>query len=634
MVGLTLRFINAIRFEFAMRQIFTSDIHERLFREQGYVVVDLLEEPAIGSIWSFYNHTFQTKRPVVEYAQQLPYYISVFDRDISHKRQVDELISGFVEEKLPPLMIDYEIFYCNFMIKFPGDGQIEAHQDFNFVDESQHTAFNLWCPLVDTTVRNGGLFVIPGSHKVFRTQRGPNIPKALTQYNDVLRKYGRWIPINKGQALIFDHKLIHYSPPNRSGEVRVAIQAVLKPREAQAIHYVFHEETNKVTAYQIDKQFILESNLWDSNLGNRVVDHEQDLIPFLTPDEMVRKLAGLRLAYARTHKNTPTVFHSDATQREFEQNGFVKLQVLGSSEVQQMLELFHESTQGKVANTEYGIYISLEEKDLEKKRALIRKISGIVLPRIKEHFQDCKPHLGSFLVKAPGPGSFTYPHQDWTFVDPPNVSITVWIALVDTDESNGALGFVKGSHLFFDRLVGSPSPEFQTCTQGHEALLYQYLTFVPLKAGEAIAFDNRTIHGATANNTALLRTAVAMGMTPQAASLYHYYVVPGSLQPGHRKVAKLKVRETFFERYPLTALKALFTKNSMPEDCEIEAILEEEVIPFSECEVRQLCEQAGLAKNGKLLDAGQSNHKAGVGAGTVRRLGAVVRQVWKSVAGA
>ena len=96
MVGLTLRFINAIRFEFAMRQIFTSDIHERLFREQGYVVVDLLEEPAIGSIWSFYNHTFQTKRPVVEYAQQLPYYISVFDQDISHKRQVDELISGFV----------------------------------------------------------------------------------------------------------------------------------------------------------------------------------------------------------------------------------------------------------------------------------------------------------------------------------------------------------------------------------------------------------------------------------------------------------------------------------------------------------------------------------------------------------
>jgi ectoine hydroxylase-related dioxygenase (phytanoyl-CoA dioxygenase family) len=594
-----------------MRKIFSADTHERSYREQGYVVIDLLEQRAITELWSFFDDAFPSKRAVVDYAQQLPYYISVFDKDVAHKRKVDELISRHVGEKLAPVMIDYNVFYSNFMIKFPGDGQIEAHQDFNFVDESQHAAFNLWCPLIDTTIQNGGLFVIPGSHNVFRTQRGPNLPKALTEYNELFRKYGRWIPLNQGQAIIFDHRLIHYSPPNQSDQVRLAIQSVLKPQEAQAIHYVFHPPTGKVQAYRISKDFVLESNLWESNLSQLTMDHEQDLVPFLSAEETVRKLSDLRLRDARRHKRTRKVFREEGAQREFEENGFVKLSVLGQEEVQQLLDLFRQSTGGQVVNSEYGIYIGIEEKNLERKKALIRNISAIALSKVNEHFVDCKPHLGSFLVKSPGEESYTYPHQDWTFVDPPNVSVTVWIALVDTDESNGALGFVRGSQIFFDKLVGSPSPEFQTCTQGHEALLYEFLTFVPLKAGEAVAFDNRTIHGATANRSQALRTAVAIGMTPHDAELYHYYVAPGSLVGGRRKIARLKVNEAFFERYPLGELKSLFQENRMPDDCQVEAVLEEEFIPFSVGEVRTLCEQAGLARNGQRLERRQAAGQGG-----------------------
>jgi ectoine hydroxylase-related dioxygenase (phytanoyl-CoA dioxygenase family) len=617
-----------------MRQIFSSDTHEQIFRRRGYVVVDLLGEPAIGNLWSFYENAFRAKRPVVPYAQQLPYYISIFDQDAAHKRQVDELISNYVGEALPALLIDYEVFYSNFMIKFPGDGQIEAHQDFNFVDESQHAAFNLWCPLVDTNTQNGGLFVIPGSHNVFRTQRGPNLPKALTQYNDILKKYGRWIPLNKGQAIIFDHKLIHYSPPNFAQEVRVAIQSVLKPREAPAIHYVFDAPTAKVKAYGINKQFILENNLWEANLHDLTLDHEQDLIPFLTADEVARKLADLKLDSARSHETTRQVFEDLNTQLDFDRNGFVKLSVLGSDEIQQLTELFKESTGGTVSNTDYGMYIGLEEKNLELRRTVIRKISSILLPKVNEHFRDCKPHLGSFLVKAPGQDSYTYPHQDWTFVDaPPYVSITVWIALVDTDESNGALGFVRGSHTFFDTAIGSPSPEFQTCTQGHEAVLYEYLDFVPLKAGEAVAFDNRIIHGATPNRTTAMRTAVAIGMTPQEARLYHYFLVPGSLQGGRRTVAKLSVDNRFFEHYSVTDLQAFYARNQMPENCAVETTLVEDFMPFSADEIRNLCEQAGLTKNGKHL-VRSAGAAAATGGRITNRLGSVAGRVWKAIVGA
>jgi ectoine hydroxylase-related dioxygenase (phytanoyl-CoA dioxygenase family) len=618
-----------------MRQVFKAKANEESFREHGYVVVDLLGEEAVGDLWSFYTETFQTKRPVVPYARQLPYYISIFDADSAYKRRVDEQISGYVVQEIPSWLADYEVFYSNFMIKFPGDGQIEAHQDFNFVDESQHTAFNLWCPLVDTGLQNGGLFVIPGSHQVFRTQRGPNLPKALTEYNDTLKKYGRLIPLRKGQAIIFDHKLVHYSPPNRTGEVRVAVQSVLTPREAPAVHYVFDAPTAKVRAYRIDKEFILTNDLWATDISRRELDHEEDLIPFPAADEVTRKLAGLIAGSRRAGGlgSRRPVFVDEGAQEAFDRDGLIKLSVLDEDDVRQLTALFVESTGGQVANSAYGMYISLEDSALAHKRALIRKVSGIILPKVREHFRDCKPHLGSFLVKAPGADSYTYPHQDWTFVDPPNVSVTVWVALVDTDESNGALGFVKGSQSFFDKLVGSPSPDFRTSTQGHEAILYQYLQFVPLKAGEAVAFDNRTIHGATPNLTNAPRTAVAIGMTPQEAPLYHYFLMPGSSPNGWRKILKLKVDENFFEQYGVASLKALFDRNETPPETAVEAVVEDEFIAFSGDEIRQLCEGAGLVKNGRQLTRGNASSGGHTPAKIANRLGSAIGRAFRMFAG-
>ena len=601
-----------------MRKIFKDEQLEALFRENGYVVVNLLASDDIADLWSFYAANFQCRREVVPYARELPYYISIFDRDPAHKRQVDERISCYVERDLDTLFDNYQVFYSNFMIKFPGDGQIEAHQDFNFVDESLYTAFNLWCPLVDTDFQNGGLFVIPGSHNVFRTQRGPNLPKALTEHNQLLQRYGRCVALRKGQAAIFDHKLVHYSPPNRSRQVRVAIQSVLKPREAAAIHYIFDPLTSRVKAYQIDKEFVLENNLWDSLLDNRTLDHEQPLIPVPKADEVQDSVIGLARRHRKGHcMASRTVMRDAGLQRELDENGFVTLPLLQPSEVEYLKELFKRSTGNAVVNTAYGMYIGLEDPDIARKRMVIGEVTRIAVPRANEYFVDCKPHLGSFLVKAPGKDSYTYPHQDWTFVDTPQYrSMTVWIALVEVSEANGALGFVPGSHEFFDQPIGSPSPDYRTSTQGHERILYEYLHFVPLKPGEAVVFDNRTIHGATPNLSDQLRLAVAIGMTPREAQLYHYFLVPQSVRGVSRKLAKLKVNSEFFEQNTVASLKLSFDSNEMPAGGTIESILEDDFVPFSGEEIRKLCEHTGLRNNGHRLLPSQGNQRRnGVAAG-------------------
>jgi hypothetical protein len=111
-------------------------------------------------------------------------------------------------------------------------------------------------------------------------------------------------------------------------------------------------------------------------------------------------------------------------------------------------------------------------------------------------------------------------------------------------------------------------------------------------------------------------------------------MVPQSLQGGRRKVAKLRVGEEFFERYCVTALKEVFDQNQMPADCEVEATLEEDFIPFSGDEIRQLCEQAGLPKNGKHLDRQQPPRNSRAAAGNATdRIGSVVGRVWRAVFG-
>jgi ectoine hydroxylase-related dioxygenase (phytanoyl-CoA dioxygenase family) len=585
--------------------LFRAESDEAFFRENGYVVLDLLRAPAIEEIFSFYSTAFGTKRQVHSFAQDLPYYISIFDKDGSHRKEVDQLISSHVRAGVEAVMPGYEVFYSNFMIKFPGDGQIESHQDFNFVDESRYTAFNLWCPLVDTTPHNGGLFVIPGSHLVFKTQRGPNITKALTRYNELLQRYAIFVPMVKGQAIVFDHKLIHYSPPNRTGEVRVAVQSVLKPTEAEALHYFFDQARNKVIAYGISKNYILDNNLWNADPVGLLPHHEEELIPFPEEDTVKESLVRLKVTEVRRRcekGSARPVFRDKELQKSFDSKGFVTLPFLQPEEIAHLRALFTSLIGDDVSNTDYGMYISLEERDHKLKSLLIEKLSSFLAPIAQQHFVDCKPHLGSFLVKAPGPNSFTYPHQDWTFVEGPDSrSLTVWIALVDTDEHNGALGFVSGSQYFFDKPVGSPSPDYKTFTQGHEATLYEYLEFVPLRAGQAIAFDNRTIHGAPPNLSGQNRVAVAIGMTPQESPLYHYYLLPSSKAGNSRRIAKIKVDRQFFQRYSVASLKELFDRGGAPEGYAIEEIIEDVYQPFTSSEIGRMCEGTGLKRNGKRL---------------------------------
>src|SRR5690606_6148058 len=121
--------------------------------------------------------------------------------------------------------------------------------------------------------------------------------------------------------------------------------------------------------------------------------------------------------------------------------------------------------------------------------------------------------------KWPGDDGIKHIHQDWSFVDEDlHRSVGLWVPLVDVDEANGTLYVLPGSHRVLRQVrpapglpAGAPNPVTE--------LDFDDLDPVPLRVGQAIAYDQAVVHGSPPNRTDAPRPAVALNFAPRAAPL-------------------------------------------------------------------------------------------------------------------
>lgn len=292
------------------------------------------------------------------------------------------------------------------------------------------------------------------------------------------------------------------------------------------------------------------------------------------------------------------LFKEASHQEHFERDGFVKFPLLTPEDVERLRAIYHEfSRPRELANTPYGVVVSLDLEELQAKRRTIELIRETVLPRADRYLRDWATHLGSFIVKLPDPEAFTLPHQDWTFVDSERLgdyfSLTMWIALGNYTPDEGSLGFVKGSHRFFANINCSPRPAAATPTQGLELLLGSYVSFPELRAGDALAFNNETIHASLPNRSDEPRIAVGIGFRPAEAALHHYFLKPGTRD----RLLKFAVDEEFYFHYGNDRLQGLWESGRLPDHCSLVGELPYHLGRTSAEELEALCLEAGNRKN-------------------------------------
>ena len=224
-----------------------ENFNEQL-KESGYCIFDLLSRKRTLELAHLYHKVNS----------------EVGDRFFSsshlqNKELVNELSDACIKIISPELekqLSGYNVLGAALLSKPPGsNSKLPIHQDWNIVDEKVSRSYNLWIPLVDVSEINGAMIVLKGSHGKELTLRGKNIPSRFQNVIEELKPNMETISMNVGQALLYDHALIHGSPENFSSTARNSIVCGIVP-EGSALR-LYQGSNEIINEYEVSRDFLV-----------------------------------------------------------------------------------------------------------------------------------------------------------------------------------------------------------------------------------------------------------------------------------------------------------------------------------------------------------------------------------------
>jgi hypothetical protein len=236
-----------------MRSIFKDDTLEKKLKEEGYIVIPFLNQDETTILKDLFLAKCDNKDG--------QFYASAHDPDLHKRNDVSNAIQSAISKKVKTEMIDMEVLGGSFIVKPKEYNHIlQAHQDWNIVDEESFQSFNIWIPLVDTVKENGAIMVMPKSHNWIKSFRHSSIPCAFSPVHDRLLENMLTLNIKAGYALIYNHALIHASHENLSEQARIACASGIKPKEAEMLFY--WNNNGVVEEYDSNADFFMNENVF------------------------------------------------------------------------------------------------------------------------------------------------------------------------------------------------------------------------------------------------------------------------------------------------------------------------------------------------------------------------------------
>jgi hypothetical protein len=236
------------------------------------------------------------------------------------------------------------------------------------------------------------------------------------------------------------------------------------------------------------------------------------------------------------------MFKVDKALGRFKDFGYVVLDFVEPEALEELYKLYKETE--PLVELEANFYTSIWSENTAYKNKINNELKSILGPFLDEHLQNYKVAFSNFMVKKSGYSSSLQPHQDWTFVqEPDNYSITVWVPLMDVTEENGALEILPGSNKLDNyvraRFMDSPFSD-------HNKYIEENLMkSIPLKKGQALLVNSRTIHASPDNLSDFDRIAASIVVYPESASLLHYVMDDAQ----ENLVNQLAIDSSFFVKY-------------------------------------------------------------------------------------
>jgi hypothetical protein len=237
--------------------------------KEGYVVIRMLSDKSIETLTSKFSVSHDEDKIV-------PFYATAHHQDTDFREQMGDAILKELKPAVDETFIDCELLGGSFIVKTKSDQSLlQPHQDWNIVDENDHRSFNIWIPLVDLTEKNGAIEVLPKSHTWLRGYRHSSIPCAYQQVHNLVWENMKPLYLKAGEALVYDHSMLHASKANNTDQLRIAIASGVKPKEAEMFFYWNNNGT--VEQYRSSPEFFMSQDIFAGPTGlEKVADLAYD----------------------------------------------------------------------------------------------------------------------------------------------------------------------------------------------------------------------------------------------------------------------------------------------------------------------------------------------------------------------
>ena len=235
-------------------------------------------------------------------------------------------------------------------------------------------------------------------------------------------------------------------------------------------------------------------------------------------------------------------------QRQLETDGYVIIEdFLTTTELQDLRDLV--STNRLADNTcDVWIYTLLCENDSGFRQHHNNRLKTISNAKLNTLIPGYRTAFCTWAIKFPNSTTNATPHHldPSVTAEPHTLGFEIWCPLIDVDPSNGCLHVVKGSH----HLNTQPRPFYSLSSFPYnndiaKLLTDHNLTHNLLKAGQAILYDKRLLHGATANPTATERVAFSCLICPESQPTQFVY----RPNTDSKAVEIYEVQDDFYNRY-------------------------------------------------------------------------------------
>jgi len=256
---------------------------QEVLASKGYTIVANIGLNKIKKLTELYNqyHKVNSKKGGMFY--------SLYSLDLKYRKTINEQILNVLSPIYNEKFENYKSVINSFIVKYNGEeSAFSLHQDSTSLDENLYSPLSVWIPLQDTTIQNGCLCVIPQSQKIFYPYRGISFPTPFNKIENTLRQYLEPINMEAGDVLLFDNRLVHYSPANKSDSPRIVVMSGLFPKKATLLNCYKDPniENAPIEIYEQEEDFLLRSTNFFHDctarpvLGKKIIDIDIELSDF------------------------------------------------------------------------------------------------------------------------------------------------------------------------------------------------------------------------------------------------------------------------------------------------------------------------------------------------------------------